>query len=740
MRLQIPYRSLARLTAAGLLLSVGSAAGPASATLHSEIQPADEAERQTDWLKDFIHFTKVARFDIAADVGNQLIDSGIDPESFVDLVDGSREQARFEEAVAAAMRVPVIEPVAAALDRMYREGKLARVRNAEEIARNIELLSGGLRARQIGRERLIAAGEYALPQLMDAFLQNRDPNLRAQVQRVLVDLGRQSIVPLATALPDLDPARQEAIVDVLGLIPYRTSVPFVVDLYQSTDVEAVRQSAARALGRLGANPNESVAGLYSLLANSYYNEPGELTSFAGEDFQLLWSFDPGLGLVMTPIRTPVFHEAMSMRMGERSLMLEPDDRETLALWVASNYSRELDSPADYDNPVYPADRRGAAYFGVAAGPDIDQLVLRRALDDRDTPLARLAIDALSQTAGPNSLWGEPQDGRFPLLEALTYPNRRVQYESAIALGRATPGETFRGAERVVPLLASAVRDATALHAVVLTGSDRESYQVFRGELESMGFTVLPPSPDGLDGVEAAIAEVPAVDLIVTSLGFDQTLLEIETARNDGKLAATPVLALMAAEEQAPLARQYQRDQSVAVRRSSISGSEFARSADALLESASGGVISEEEAEEYAARAVLVLRDLAVSGNRVLDVSEGSAILIDVLESAEDLAMIDVAEVLSYVDSQAAQSAIFEKALEAESFDQIEMLAIVADSGKRFGNKLDARQTRRLIGLAQAGDEGLATQAVATMGALEIRNSDLVPLILGADPRQTADGR
>lgn len=740
MRLPNSYRSLACLTGAGLLLSMAPLSAPAQALGVAQAQPADELEQQTSWLKDFIHFVKVARFDIAADVGSQLLESGIDPEAFVDLVDGSREQARFEEAIAAAMRVPVIEPVAARLDVMYRSGKLASVRNADEITRNIGLLSGGLRARQLGRERLIAAGEYALPQLMDAFLQNRDPNLRAQVQRVLVDLGRQSIMPLVSALPDLDPARQEAIVDVLGLIPYRTSVPFIVDLFQNTDVQAVRQACTRSLGRLDADPNRGVASLYRDLANAYYNEPGELTSFAGEDFQLLWSFDPGLGLVMSPVRTPVFHEAMSMRMGERSLLLDPTDREMLALWVAANYSRELDSPADYENPAYPSDRRGAAYFGVAAGPDIDQLILRRALDDRDTPLARLAIDALAQTAGPNSLWGEPQDGRFPLLEALTYPNRRVQYESAIALGRATPQETFRGAERVVPLLASAVRDATALHAVVLTGSDRESYQVFRSELESMGFTVLPPAESGLDAIEAAIAEIPAVDLIVTSVGFDQTLLEIETARNDDKLSATPVLALMSAEDLAPLSRQYQRDQTVAVRRSSISNSEFANSADALLLAASGGVITQDEAEDYAGRAVLVLRDLAVSGNRVLDVSEGSAILIDVLGVAEGLAMIDVAEVLSYVDSPAAQSAIFEKSLDAESFDQIELLAIVADSGKRYGNKLDARQTRRLIELAQAGDESLATQAVATMGALEIENSELVPLILGGDPRQTAGTR
>ncbi len=726
------------LSLAVLLPVLAGVAGTAIPVSPAQAQPADElAEQQTSWLKDFIHFVKVARFDIAADVGRQLIESGIDPEDFVDLVDDARETNRFEEAVAAGMRVPVLEPTAAALDKLYRDGKLARVRNPEEITRNIQLLSEGLRARQIGRDRLIAAGEYALPQLLDAFLQNRNPNLRAQVQRVLVDLGRQSIAPLVTALPSLDPARQEAVVDVLGLIPYRTSLPFIVDLHQSTDVEAVRQACGRAIGRLGGNPNADVAGLYSLLADSYYGEPGELTSFQGEEFQLLWGFDPGLGLVMTPIRTEVFHEAMAMRISEQSLRMDPNDRETLALWVASNYSRELDSPEGYDNPAYPSDRRSAAYFGIAAGPDIDQIVLRRALDTRDTPLARLAIDALSETAGPRSLWGVPLNDRFPLLEALSYPNRRVQYEAAIALGNANPAETFRSAERVVPLLASAVRDATALNAVVLTGNDRETYEVYRSRLESLGFTVLPPAENGLGDLDASIAEAPAIDLIVTSVGFDQTLLEIETARNSDKMSATPVLALMQADDEQALARQYQRDQTVAVRRASISNSEFNASAEALLEAASGGVITPEEAETYAQRSLGVLRDLAVSGSSVLSVGEGAAILIDVLANAEDLTMIDVAEVLSYVDSADAQRAIFERALEIDGFDRIELLAIVADSGKRFGNRLDARQTRRLIELAQAGDEALATQAVATMGALEVENSQLVPLITGESETRNA---
>lgn len=720
---------------AGMSLSLTLAAGlavagiPAQTAVASMAQPEQELENELELLKDFIHFVKIARFDVAADLGNRLLDAGMTSEQFVDLVENSREQQRFEEAIAAGMRVPVVEPVAAQLESLFREGKLARARNPEEISRNIALLTQGLRARTLGRERLMVAGEYAMPQLLDAYLQQKDLALKAQVQRLMVDMGRQAILPLITALPGLDAARQEALIEVVGLIPYRTSLPVLVDLHQSTNNDAVRRACGRAISRLGGDPSASVAQLYALLADSYYGEPAELTSFPDEDHQLVWDFNPGLGLVMVPIETPVFHEAMAMRMAERSLAVDPSDNETLALWISSNYSRAFDTPDGYENPVYGAERRDAEYYGVAVGPEIDQRVLRRGIDTRDTPLVRSAISAMAQTAGPRALWGEPIEGRYPLLESLGYQNRRVQFEAALALGTAQPAESFAGAERVIPLLASAVQDASSRHAIVLTGSDRESYDQYRATLERQGFTVMPPAPSGLGELEAAIAETPTVDLIVSAQGYDDTMLSIESARADDKLAVTPVLALVGPDDAITLGRQYNRDQTVSVRRQSISPSAFDESVGTLLETASGGPISLDEAEEYAARSIEVLRNLAISNNQVLNVSDAASILIDVLASVDGFTMLDVAEIISYMPQPKAQQAIMDRALEVDADLQGDMLTIVADSGKRFGNQLNNRQLRRLIELAQAEDDELATVAVATMGALEITNDALVPLIL-----------
>jgi len=728
-------RRISRQAVAVLCLVLAAPLGPvalAQPATDSAQQAKETRERRETLLNDFIHFVKIARFDVAADLGQTLLDEGLGPKAFVDLVERSRELTRFQEAVAAGMRVPALEPIVADLDALYRDGKLAKARDPDEIERNIALLDDGLRARQLGRQRLMAAGEYAMPQLLDAYLQRENLTLKAQVQRLMVDMGRQSIAPLIAAVPDLSATDQESVVEVLGMIPYRSSLPVLVDLYNSTNNTNVRQACGRSIARLGGSTSAEPASLYALLADSYYSEPAELTSFPGESHQLAWDFDPGLGLVMTPVVTPVFHEGMAMRYAERSLRLDTNDPETLALWIASNYSRSFDAPQGYDNPLYPDDRRDAEYFGTASGPEIVQRVLRRGIDTRDTPLVRSSISALATTAGPRMLWGRAIDGRFPLLEALSYQNRRVQFESALALGRAQPQQSFNGAERVIPLLAAAVRDASARSAIILTGENRESYDQYRSLLEARGFSVLPPSPGGLGGLDAQIAAASSIDLILTARGFDRTIEVIEAARNDPKMRVTPVLALVPAIDLEPMRRQYMRDQTVAVRRSEISGSEITSTAAALLERASGGPISPAEAERYAQRAIAVLRDLAISNNRVLNVLDASTVLVEVLESVDGVTMLRIAEILSYADRDAAQRAIMERIDDADGPLRLALLGSLSDSGKRFGNMLVERQIQALIRLAQADDDDLATAAVAAMGALEIENQRLLPLVLGED--------
>ncbi len=98
--------------------------------------------------------------------------------------------------------------------------------------------------------------------------------------------------------------------------------------------------------------------------------------------------------------------------------------------------------------------------------------------------------------------------------------------------------------------------------------------------------------------------------------------------------------------------------------------------------------------------------------------------------------------LAHINRADAQSALMDAAIRAEGEEQLALLTQVASSAKRYGNKLAERQVRRVIELSGSGDQSLATTAAAVMGALELPNVDVVPLILehGQSPSATAERR
>ncbi|MFN0133566.1 MAG: hypothetical protein ACKVW3_13690 [Phycisphaerales bacterium] len=688
----------------------------------------DEWDKNVRLLSDFIHYTRIRRYDIAAGIARQLTAKNLLATDFVDLVESSGELGRFQDTMGLALRQPELEATAASMLKVYDQGKLERVRNADEITRNIGLLKGVQRARILARERLAAAGEYAMPQLLQALLNRNDPELQAQAQRLMQDMGQQAVAPLCAALPKLEPAAQEMVADILGLLAYRTAVPYLHDVLMSTQAVGVRTACDRALTRIGGAGTGSTSDLYRDLAEAYYGERAELTSFPGEPNQLLWDYQPQIGLLPTAIFTSVFHEAMAMRTAERSLALQPAGNESaLSLWLASNFSREIDSLADYENPAYPKTRRDAMYWAVTAGAGPSQAVLARAITSRDTPLARRAIAAIDQTAGGTVLWSD-KNGTAPLRDSLGYPNRRVQYEAALALGKAQPQQGFAGSERVVPILASAIRDAGVRFAVIIA-TNKEIGEGHRRTLERAGYTVMPVSAT-LAELAGAIAEAPGVDLIVSNLNGDPTVALINEVRGSAKLVATPVLALTSPPANIDLARKYDRDATVAVRPTGLSDAQLAEAASQLVQNASGGPITDDEAGVYATRSLGVLRDLAVSGNTVFDVGDAALPLISALSDAKGETRLDVAEVLGRINQKRAQVALADGALGATGDERVALLGKLADSAKRFGNQLEPRQVQRVIELASTGADKEATAAAAVVGSLNLPQTNIVPLILG----------
>ncbi|MFO0833120.1 MAG: hypothetical protein U0637_14910 [Phycisphaerales bacterium] len=737
------------LTVVGLL-------GLAGLTTSVLAQDAAPAAGQSDALKvtneqlldDFAHYVLTANNEMAWSVGEQLLSRNLTNVQVMELIDG-HDVKRFESAVQRAMRAQdggKLQATAGRLLKAYETGKLELARNPDVIAANIKALKDGqARAKLLARQGLVRAGEYAVPQLLATLVQGNDAQHAMEAQSVLIDLGRQAIMPLAAAMPNVPDAQKEKIARVMGLIPYKQSLPFLADQLASTSNPSVRAECQRAIDRLGGAQGDAAV-LYRSLAEAYYSEKSEVTSFPGETHQLLWNYTPNIGLFATAVQTPVFHEAVAMNLLERSMMLEQANGgvnpDTLALWVASNYSREFDTPQGYTNPAYPVEgaagegqkpRRSADYFGVASGPNVAQRVLARALSDRDTPLARRSLAAVEKTAGGRSVL-DGGNGRAPLAAALTYPNRRVQADAALAIAAAQPMAPFAGSERVVPTLAGTVRGATDMYAAIVT-TDTERYQTMRGVLEKSGFKVLPQGAQ-LSDLEASIAEAPAVDMVVgVGLNAENGGKLIMDSRAGVKTAATPILLASSQDVYIDQSYRYASDTSIAVRPIGAGDSAMQETIKNLVQESSGGPITKDEAAAYAARSLAALRDLAVSNNPVLRVSDAASSLITALGETSGATRMEVADVLARIPQDRCQRAVMDAALSVEGTDRVALLATVSDSAKRFGSFLDDRQVNRLVEIAKTAPEVEATAAASLMGALNLPNSQILPLIPGGEVAQ-----
>lgn len=722
-----------RRTPTGHVLGIAATALSLWVSTPALIAQSQQQMSDEQLLKDFIHYVMIARYDAAELVGQQLLGRDLPPEAFTDLIESSGELGRFRSAVGEAMRADAggdLESTAARLEQLFESGKLDRARSPDEIQRNIDLLLGQLQGRFLAAERLLTAGEYAVPYLYEGLIDSANPRLQAGSQQILIEMGSQSVMPLCAALPNIQPSEQELVANVLGLKGYRTALPTLAAVAESTSSPAVRTACQRAIERLGGRGGVSVSDLFLQLAEIYYAERPEVTSFPAEEHQLMWSYmadAPGISLIPTPIRTEVYHEAMAMRASEDSLRWDGQNLDAAALWVAANIKRSVEQAEGYDNPAYASDRRDPNYFAVASGMPVVQRVLARGLDTRNTPLTRAAIAAIEEIAGGSQLFLGLSDRR-PLIEALGYPNRRVQYEAALAFGSAQPSSSFDGADRVVPILAGAIRDGSERYAAVLA-PDVEQYQALRGILESEGYSVLPQA-SRIGDLDEAIAEVAGVDIVVTSLSREASLDSIEAVRYGPRLAATPVLALVSPDDAANLSPQFDRDPMVMIRRSGMPADTLGRAVAELVNNASGGPISQDEARAYSERALAVLRDLAVSGNPVLQVGDAVLPLIAALDSASGNRRMSIAEVLAHIADPRAQRAIAEVALDASGSEQAALLNKVAESAKRFSNLLQDRQVSRVVNIARSDNAEESHAAAALLGALGVPNSDFLQQLLG----------
>lgn len=685
---------------------------------------------------DFIHYIRIARFDLASSNGKAWLAKSLTPEQVLSVVEqGAYKPIDIAHTLEVALKAGGdIGAVAKDVELRIERARLDLARNPQRIRDNIERLAQGLRARRNATQRLQEAGQYAAPYLLASLLDGDDRPLHPYVTQAMISVGREVVQPVCESLSQVPPITQQQIARVLAEIGYPLAIPYLKAVLETGEPDpgtrnVLEQAVARLSQEAGIPVDRGGGELFYLLAEDYYAHRRSLILHPSDPTNLMWVYQRGTGLVRLEIPTAIYHDVMAMRAARRALELDNDMSAALSLWVSANFRRENNLPAGTTDPSYSAQMRSPSYYATMAGPAHLQPVLQRALNDGDAEVALDAIAALRATAGDVSLLARDAENQ-PLALGLNFSDRRVRFESAFAIAEARPTSDFPNAQRVVPVLTEAIRQSGDLFALVIA-EDLETASAVADHVRQAGsFEILLGT--SIESAAAIVADAPGVDLVVVH-GTEPQVEQIHAgARRSVKLQVAPIVVLAGPGEIISLTRRFEPDRGVLVVKQSETGESVVAGVQQMMRDLAGDQLSEGNALAYALHAMALLREMAIGlSSDVFHIEDGQAALLEALNDDREAVLLSAASVVAQLDSEQAQQALAEVTLFQEHSEsvQVALLGSLAESSRRFGPRVTERQTRMLLELVSTARGDLADAAGATHGAMDLPTANAVELIV-----------
>ena len=728
-----------------LCLLIGLLVGQAFAQAPGRSAAAPGSEESVEELfKDFLHYAVIGNFTLADSRAQMLLaHPELDPEELLDI--STRHKTSIDTLLNIIAHSSIAESARKVLDVIDR-GEALRRKDPERIRINIQRLGGHPQMVDIAIRNLIRSGEYAVPHLVQTLLDPAQRSLWTRVINALPRLGKGAVNPMVIALNVSNEDVRQNLIHAVGEYGYPQAIPYLKKLTVSPDVtQETRDAANAAISRIETLVGRRVEGtldeLFTSLGEQYYNEDDAVRADPTLDGANVWYWDSDAQeLQATVVVTKIFAPVMAMRCAEEALLARNDNERAISLWLAADIRREarqgMNIESDDPDEVGEADATRptpfprALYFTQAAGPRYAHLVLARAVSDRDSAVALGAIAALRVTAGETSLVGT-EDFKQPLAESLRFPDTLVRIRAALALGAALPRSPFEDSQFVVAVLASTITAKGHTQLLVVDPDEQNRNRVvaaLRGEgREVVG------SANFYDGLDRARTEFESLSGVFLATDIDRPNVAdaVQALRQEFLFAKAPLVILTKPTQSQTANDVAQQDRFAVTVRASAEQGDLNDALDRVARQTDQTVIDQDLAAQLALEAAEVLREIAVDGRAVYDVSEATPSLIAALSSDRESLQTTAADVLSLIPTPQAQRAIAHVALDganAESL-RVAVFAATARSAKMHGSQLDEKQIERLIEIAK-GEENLVirTAASQTLGAVNLATSKASEII------------
>ena len=677
-------------------------------------------------LEEAMHYVLIASPDLAAANLTALFESGASDAQLAGTIDGDMLTDRVETVISRGRHMQTAGPLVRDLEVRIERGRGEMARNPARISAAVDMLGGSMRQALLARTRLLAAGEYAMPQLLTVVVVGKNnPQVAAAIE-IMTELRRHAVMPLCAALPQVDASVAVELCGVLGQIGWPTAAPTLLALAGREGIAAdVREAALAAYARVGGVSSNLVEA-YIALARRYFDSSPALISYPVDPLNNMWKYEGHSGLVPVPVPTEIFGQVMAMSLTWEALKIQPESQQALALFVASDLRRENLLAAGKTDPVYGSPRYSPEFFAMMSGPTIGLDVLSMALDSFDTALALDAISALARTAGSTNLVSGTN--RLPIVDCLTYPDRRVRFEAALTLAAASPVTEFPQHTQVVPVLASMVQKDSVPKALIIARSEEDRMSL-GSRVQTLGFGLLPGGRD-LSEVSQAITMNSGIDLVVAAGGRGEIIDAVRGFRESPLTSSVPIIAIPIGEDVAAVSAEFAADFRTVISQSGAPESAFENAVKTVSQRAWGGQIDGDSALAYVTRAVDALLVISRSSNSsIFDLRAGESALLEALDNSSDSLRSSIAEIVAAIPTPRSQRALMGLSLSSSGEEQVWLLNWTAASARRFGNLLEPGQVAALRALIGESSAANADAAGGLYGALDLSSSQAVKLLL-----------
>ncbi|MDX2200522.1 MAG: HEAT repeat domain-containing protein [Phycisphaerae bacterium] len=682
----------------------------------------DTGREQMNQADDGFYFAAVGRFDVAAANFNALVESNPDPVAVLEFTESRPQRRRI---LAQVVTNPVCGDAARGMLRLLNMGEAGVKADARRVRANIERLKGPPRGFENAVENLRESGEYAVPVIIE-YLQN--PEKRDYLQpilRALPELNRTAVNGLVVALETEDDMTRLYLVDALGKMGYAQAIPYLLRLRDSDKTSSqVRSAAELALAAIraksGVGAGSAAADSFTSLADQYYKNSSSLAADPRSREANVWYWKEG-GLRNVRVPTEIYDEVMAMRCSEYALMLQPDNAAALPIWIAANFRRAAELPAETTDATRPENDPAPAYYAQSAGPKTCLAALDRALKHNESVVALGCIEALRNTAGPQMLIAGQA---APLGESLTFADRLVRIQAALALGRATPRETFNNHQNLLTVLGEAVQLAGAPKGAIVVDADDRSANAAASALRANGYEVI--SDANLNGALAkARTQLPSVDAIVLASNIQNPPMggAIQQIRQEFRFRAAPILLLQKEGDESAVDRIVTRDERIARMPQSEDPALVKSELERLAGETGAAAVEASQARTLALEAAQVLEGLGQSREaKLFDMKLVEGPLLAAMKSSDAEVRQAMAEALAYVPTEAAQDAIASAALDAALEEPVRasLFDALAAAGRANGTKLSSGMLAKLV--ETASKDATVTMREAASRALGAANT------------------